>query len=106
MPPDSSLLRGPIPDGLQLDHLCRNRKCVRPDHLDAVTGRENVLRGATVAAYHASLTHCPAGHPFDEKNTYVYSKQPRTRRCRACNARHAANYQAKKRSASRYNNDH
>jgi hypothetical protein len=53
-------LVGPIADGLVLDHLCRNRACVRPDHLDAVTQRVNVLRGESPAACHAVATHCPA----------------------------------------------
>lgn len=73
---------GPIPDGLQIDHLCRNRGCVRPTHLEAVTGRVNLLRGETITARNASRTHCPQDHPYDEANTYV-SKQG-SRLCRAC----------------------
>lgn len=68
---------GPIPDDFDIDHLCRNRACVNPEHLEAVTRRENILRAAAIK------THCPAGHPYDETNTYV---RPGTdsRRCRAC----------------------
>jgi hypothetical protein len=71
--------RGRIPDGLELDHLCRNRACVRPDHLEPVTTAENVLRGAL-----ARIDACPQGHPYDEANTYRRPRFPNQRRCRAC----------------------
>lgn len=57
---------GAVPAGLQLDHLCRNRKCVRPDHLEPVTPSENTHRGDTHAARNAAKTHCPAGHSYTE----------------------------------------
>ena len=73
---------GPIPKGLDLDHLCRNRNCVRPSHLEPVTRRENVLRGEGLAAQNAVKTHCPQGHPYTGDNLYV---QPGGgRRCRTC----------------------
>jgi len=63
------LLVGPIPDGLQVDHLCRNRACVRPDHLEPVTQRENILRGASPAAHRAQQTHCLRGHRYEPSTT-------------------------------------
>lgn len=60
------LLRGPVPDGLVLDHLCRVRCCVNPDHLEPVTIRTNVLRGVGIAAKNAQKTECPkCGGPFE-----------------------------------------
>ncbi len=63
--------RGAIPAGLELDHLCRNRKCVNPDHLEPVTHRVNGDRGFSVPAMNARKTHCKRGHAFDEINTYL-----------------------------------
>jgi hypothetical protein len=66
------LLIGPIPEGLQLDHLCRNRACVRPEHLEPVTHVENIRRSdlqAARARWLATITHCPQRHPYDEANT-------------------------------------
>lgn len=73
---------GPIPDGLELDHLCRNPGCVNPAHLEPVTHRVNMLRGETVGARHAAVTACPAGHPYDEANTGRTASGGR--RCLAC----------------------
>lgn len=56
---------GPIPEGLQIDHICRVRHCVNPAHLQLVTGRENNLRGIAPSAINARKTHCPYGHPLD-----------------------------------------
>lgn len=59
------LANGPVPPGLQLDHLCRNRRCCNPDHLEPVTARENILRGEGHAAVNAKRTHCANGHPYE-----------------------------------------
>lgn len=76
------LLVGPVPDGLVLDHLCRVRSCVRPSHLEPVTTRENILRGAGVTAANARLEECRRGHAFTPENTYMTSWG--ARQCRAC----------------------
>lgn len=78
------LAHGEIPDGLVIDHLCRRRDCVRPDHLEAVTQRVNVRRGTSAAARRARQTHCCRGHVFDAANTYVAPNG--TRKCRRCRA--------------------
>jgi hypothetical protein len=89
-----TLLVGPIPDGMQLDHLCRVRHCVNPDHLEVVTAKENLRRGPTVVStIAATRTHCPQGHPYDEANTR-YEKDG-SRKCVICrrrrdNARYAS----------------
>lgn len=70
--------RGPIPDGLEIDHLCRNRACVNPDHLEPVTRVENALRGP------GAITECVNGHPYTTENTYIRPDRG-TRSCRTCN---------------------
>lgn len=74
---------GPIPEGLELDHLCRVPACVNPGHLEPVTHAENMARGRhfDVGAVQRAVTHCPKGHPYSEANTYRYRG---TRECRAC----------------------
>lgn len=71
----------PIPDGMELDHLCRVRHCVNPAHLEPVTPAVNTLRGLSPSARFARATHCVNGHPFDAANTVVTPKQ---RVCRTC----------------------
>lgn len=71
-----------LTEGLVLDHICDNKKCVNPDHLQQVTHRENILRGTSPSASNSTRTHCIRGHVFDESNTYV---NPRGKRlCRTC----------------------
>lgn len=70
--------KGPIPDGLRIDHLCRQRCCVNPDHLEAVTHRENVIRGLGGML----KTHCPHGHEYTAENTQINHKGARV--CRTC----------------------
>lgn len=82
------LFVGPIPDGMTLDHKCRERACVNPDHLEPVTNRENILRGISPSAQNAHATHCTQGHPFDDENTYSYTWDrtgQKARICKACN---------------------
>lgn len=76
------LARGPIPKGLHIDHLCRNRICVKPDHLEPVTLVENVMRGEGAAAINARKVACHNGHPLSGDNLHV---APDGRRiCRQC----------------------
>jgi HNH endonuclease len=85
------LLVGPIPQGLQLDHLCSVRHCVNPDHLEPVTGAVNVGRSTnTPMARKRAQTHCKRGHPFDLINTRW--RRDGRRCCRACDALWAAEH--------------
>lgn len=76
------LFVGEIPAGMTLDHLCRNRRCVNPAHLEPVTQRANTLRGIGPSAKNASKTHCPRGHEYSGDNTYIHAQGYRV--CRAC----------------------
>lgn len=92
--------KGPIPEVMQLDHLCRVRCCVNPDHLEPVTNQENARRGLTgahVTARNAKITHCPQGHAYDDKNTNwkITKGGYPNRQCRAC----ARDYAARKRAS-------
>lgn len=78
---------GPVPQGLELDHLCRNRRCINPSHLEPVTHQENCRRGF------GSVTHCWRGHPFDDANTYLYGGK---RCCKACNRLSVMAYQKRR----------
>lgn len=78
---------GPIPEGLELDHLCRNRGCVRPSHLEPVTTKVNSMRSTSPIAANALKTHCPQGHAYDEENTRRHNGR---RDCRACSRERAS----------------
>lgn len=77
-------LVGPVPEGMTLDHLCRNRGCVNPDHLEPVTMRENALRGTSPWAKNARKTHCPRGHELVTENCVPYYLKRGRRYCAMC----------------------
>ena len=87
-------LVGPIPDGLVIDHLCRNRACCNPDHLEPVTNRANLMRGETDAARRAAQTHCIHGHEFSVSNTRI--RKDGTRTCIECSREAVRRYRAKR----------
>ena len=88
------VFKHPIPDGLTIDHLCRVKHCVNPDHMEAVTTRENTLRSDGPSARFARRTHCQNGHEFTPENTRY--ETPTHRKCRACQRR----YDAKRRAVA------
>lgn len=91
-----TLLVGPIPEGLVLDHLCRNRGCVNPDHLRPCTQRENTHApgSESIAVAHAARTHCPRGHAYAGRNLYVNPQG--SRECRTCNGENTRRYRQRK----------
>ena len=76
------LLRGEIPVNLEIDHLCRVRECVNPDHMELVTSAVNVLRGEGPPAKNARKTHCIHGHPLSGNNLSVSKRQRWCKRCK------------------------
>lgn len=74
------LVNGPVPQGLVLDHLCRNTKCVNPKHLESVTHKENILRGTGLAAKQAKQTHCKRGHSLADAHILSSGR----RDCKVC----------------------
>lgn len=92
------LYRGPIPKDLVIDHMCRNRACVNPDHLRLLTRGQNVMCGEGIAARKARATHCPNGHEYTKENVYMHDSHRIFRTCRRSND--------EKRRASRKNKTH
>ena len=88
------VLAGPIPEGMEIDHLCRVRNCMNPVHLEAVTRRVNSLRSESFAAINARKTHCIHGHEFTPENTYY--RTPTHRQCRQCGREASTRYFATK----------
>jgi hypothetical protein len=87
-------MHGEIPDGMVINHICRNRACVNTQHLQVVTIRENVLKDSTtISAINARKTHCRKGHPFDR--VYKSSKGGKQRSCSICDAAKHRRLQAK-----------
>jgi hypothetical protein len=76
--------KGAIPDEYVIDHLCKNKLCVNPHHLEAVTQRVNILRGDSLGALRARMTHCQKGHSLSGKNLRIAKNG--SRRCRTCDS--------------------
>lgn len=96
------MYRGRIPDGLELDHKCRNTFCVNPDHLDAVPHAVNVRRGHAGRAtgrLQRAKTHCPGGHEYNARNTHIRANGERE--CSECTRIRAREYQRRKRAAQK-----
>lgn len=94
------LFKGEIIKGNTIDHLCRNRKCVNPDHLESVKHKINLLRGNSITTLQSKQTHCKNGHLFNEKNTII-QHEGKGRRCRICDLKwRKNNYENKKRKAN------
>jgi hypothetical protein len=96
---------GEVPDGLELDHLCRVRHCVRSSHLEPVTHSENTRRGTGwhfVAARARAKTHCPKGHPYDDRNTRVRVGKNGVvmRSCRECARREWRSWNARRKATN------
>jgi hypothetical protein len=88
------LHKGPVPEGLELDHLCRTRSCCNPDHLEPVTRQKNVWRSPI---WDGNKTHCPQGHEYSADNIYWAGPNKTKRQCKICHlALCAARYQRKK----------
>jgi hypothetical protein len=91
---------GPIPHGLEIDHLCRNRACCNPAHMEAVTHAENMRRAHPATGTdnaNGAKTHCPQGHTYDQENTYEYRGR---RYCKECQRHNRREWLARQRAAA------
>lgn len=88
-------IHGEIPKPLVVDHLCRNRRCVNPDHMEVVDIRTNVMRGEGAGAKHSRKTHCQHGHELSGDNLRINNVGHRV--CKRCQAKTQAAYEARKR---------
>lgn len=91
---------GPIPDGLEIDHLCKNILCVNPDHLEAVTHWENNRRSGSISARQMRQTHCKRGHEFTPENTYI--QPPNMRSCKTCRIACYRKWNARRKAKAAY----
>jgi len=86
------LVKGEIPKGFVVDHLCNNTNCVNPEHLEATTQQKNVLRSPiNNATVNANKTHCNKGHEFTKENTYLYRNM---RHCKICKLQRTRDWRA------------
>jgi hypothetical protein len=88
------LAKGPIPNGYEIDHLCRNPACCNPDHLEVVTRAENNRRSNSVSAVCSRMTHCAEGHALSGANLII--RKNGQRRCRECNNRWHREYKKRR----------
>ena len=90
-----------IPEGLVIDHECRNRLCVNPEHMRVVTNGENILCGQSPIAINSRKTHCKKGHPLSGENLYVYKRKTgENRHCRTCAKVSRQAYRDRKKAAT------
>lgn len=94
------LHKGPIPKHLVIDHICRNRGCVNPDHLRVVTRLENVMCGMSLPALKKHWTSCPRGHEYKEENIYWFRGHRCCRQCRKINEEKRSRPSTSKRSGT------
>ncbi len=88
---------GPIPDGLTIDHLCNNKRCVNPSHLEPVSMAENIRRADLFYGIRSAVTQCPHGHSYDEANT---ARRNGRRHCRACDRERARIIRERRKASS------